>query len=122
MPDTPTHRQFFGDQNYAFALTPDLIIELERKTGTGIGGLCRRLFAGNFSHVEVLETIRLALIGGGAEPETASALVVTYAASAPLGETFPLAVAILETAWFGATSEETAVRASTDEKGQTDGR
>ena len=117
MSEAPTHRQFFGDDEYAFALTPDLMIELERKTGTGIGGLCRRLFAGDFRHVEVLETIRLALIGGGAEPENASALVATYAATKPLGETFLLAVAILETAWFGTPeTQEINVRPPADEK------
>lgn len=106
MSDAPVHRQFFGDAEYGFALTPDLIVELERKTASGIGGLCRRLFAGDFRHAEILETIRLALIGGGADPETAAALVATYGAKRPLNETFPLAVSILETAWFGAAENE----------------
>jgi hypothetical protein len=105
MPDLPTHRQFFGDADRDFRLTPELILELERKTGAGIGGLCRRLFVGDFHHIEILETIRLALIGGGANPEEAAALTTAYAASRPLAETFPLAVAILETAWFGRAQE-----------------
>lgn len=49
----------------------------------------------------MVETIRLGLIGGGAKPEDAAALVGTYAASRPLAETYPLAVAILECVWFG---------------------
>jgi hypothetical protein len=101
MAEAPTHRQFFGDAEREFRLTPELIAELERKTGAGIGGLCRRLFAGNFHHADVLEAIRLALIGGGETPQVAASLIAVYAANRPLAETYPLAVSILETAWFG---------------------
>ena len=101
MHDAPSHRAFFGDQNRTFRLTPELIIELERKTGRGIGGLCRDLFAGNFRHAETLETIRLALIGGGESPEDAAALIAAYAAPRPVMETYAFAVSILETAMFG---------------------
>jgi hypothetical protein len=103
----PSHKAFFGDAEREFRLTPELIIELERKTGAGIGGLCKRLFAGDFKHGEVLETIRLGLIGGGEKPQTAASLIAAYAANCPLIETFPLAVAVLEAAWFGkATTNE----------------
>ena len=34
---TVKHAAFFGDGDHVFALTPDMILELERKTGTGIG-------------------------------------------------------------------------------------
>jgi hypothetical protein len=95
------HVAFFGDAKRTFKITPELITELERKTGCGIGGLCRRLFAGEFGHADLIETIRLALIGGGEKPETAAALVATYAADRPLSETYPLAVSILEALWFG---------------------
>ena len=101
-----THRAFFGDRERAFCITPPLIIELERKAGTGIGGLCRRLFAGEFKHADVTETIRLALIGGRTSPQEAEALVAAYAINRPLSETYPLAVSILETLWFGAAKKE----------------
>lgn len=101
MPEAPAHHQFFGDAERSFALTPELIVELERKTGAGIGGLCQRLFASDFKHADLLEVVRLALIGGGEKPEDAAALVAAYATTRPLAETFPLAVAILETLWFG---------------------
>src|SRR5690606_22117530 len=91
--NSPTHRTFFGDGERAFSLPPALILELERKTGTGIGGLCRRLFAADFHHADILETIRLALIGGGESPEAAAGLVATYGAARPLSEIYPLAVA-----------------------------
>jgi hypothetical protein len=96
-----THRAFFGDAERDFQITPALIVELERKTGAGIGGLCRRLFAGDFKQADITETIRLALIGGGTSPKDADALIAAYAVNRPLGEVYPLAVAILETLWFG---------------------
>jgi hypothetical protein len=95
------HAAFFGDATRIFKITPCLIVELERKTGAGIGGLCRRLFAGEFQHSDIIQTIRLALIGGGEKPESADALVAAYAADRPLSETYPLAVSILEALWFG---------------------
>lgn len=101
MSDLPVHVQFFGDAERMFRLTPELIIELERVSGMGIGSICKQLFAGNFSHLQITETIRLALIGGGEKPETAAALVKTYAAPRPLMEVYPLVVSILETLMFG---------------------
>ena len=72
--DELTHHAFFGDGERDFLLTPEIIVELERKTGAGIGGLCRRLFAGDFKHADITETIRLGLIGGGTSPKEADAL------------------------------------------------
>jgi len=95
------HRDFLGDAERAFRLTPELIPELERLTGAGIGSLCRRVFAGEFRFVDVTETIRLGLIGGGEKPEEAAALVKAYVAPRPLDESYPTAVAVLEALWFG---------------------
>jgi len=104
MNDAPSHRAFFGDAERTFALPAELVTELERVTGRGIGGLCRSLFAGEFRHAEVRETIRLALIGGGEIPVNALALVTAYADNRPLAESYPLAVSILETVWFGSAA------------------
>jgi hypothetical protein len=101
-----THSAFFGDAERAFCITPELIAELERKTGAGIGVLCQRLFAGQFSHADITETVRLALIGGGASPKEADDLVAAYALGRPLSETYPLAVSILECLWFGGAKQE----------------
>lgn len=114
--NSPSHVAFFWDRDRTFCLSPELIIELERKTGVGIGGLCRRLFAGDFRHLDILETIRLALIGGDTDPKEASSLIATYAATQPLGNMFPLAVRILEIAYFGAEPDKTTQEGSPDEK------
>lgn len=95
-------RQFFGDKEQAFQLTAPMIVELERTTGTGIGGLCKRLFNSDFRLLEISEVIRLGLIGGGTAPETAQALVSTYVNGTPLANSLPVAIAILEALMFGA--------------------
>lgn len=96
-----THSAFFGDGNHAFALTPEFILELERKTGAGIGSLCQRFPEGHFRHAELVEIIRLSLIGGGTSPKEAAALADTYAAKRPLKESFPIAIAVLQAVWSG---------------------
>ena len=109
MSDT-THHAFFGDGERDFRLPPKMIIELERKTGAGIGGLCQRMFRREFGINEITETIRLALIGGGEKPERAAELVAAYVNDRPLAETYPLAVAILETLWFGKKANSNGVQ------------
>lgn len=101
MPNT-SHIAFFGDREREFALPAELILELERVTGLGIGGLFKTLAANTFGFSHVVETVRLGLIGGGATPEEAANLVKVYVARRPLSETFPLALSILESVWFGA--------------------
>ena len=43
-----THTAFFGDAERAFRLSPELILELEHKSGVGIGAFCGRLFRSEF--------------------------------------------------------------------------
>lgn len=107
-----THTQFFGDKDHDFKLTPALIVELERLTETGVGALAKRLFSGEFRYSDMIETIRLGLIGGGASPQQAAGLIRTYAQERPLTETLPLAIAILEKLWFGDATPEADVEAA----------
>jgi hypothetical protein len=94
-------KQFFGDAEYPVALTPALVIELERATGSGIGAITQRLFNRSFAYADVTETIRLSLIGGGMTAERAKQLTDTYAPSTPLVESQNVAVAILDRLWLG---------------------
>jgi hypothetical protein len=101
-----THEGFFGDGVHAFTLTDDMIEELERITGHGIGAIYLRIVAGQFAVSEVAEIIRLGLIGGGMAPQNAAQLVSTYARNRPLAETFPLALDVLDARWNGAPKKE----------------
>ena len=95
------HRAFFGDAEHDFALTGDQIVELERTTGAGIGTLCQRVFAGAFNHQDIVETIRLALIGGDTDPQEAASLTKAYLPSMPIAASMALAVDILSVLYFG---------------------
>jgi hypothetical protein len=97
-----THAAFFGDAERTFALpTRELIEELERKTGTGIGTHCIRVPEGHFKHADLVEIIRLSLIGGGTSPEEAASLVGAYVVGRPLVESYKLASEILARVWAG---------------------
>lgn len=100
MSDT-THRAFFGDSQRDFCLSADLVPELERRTGAGIGLLFKRLVASEFHQLDVVEVIRLGLVGGGTDPQEAQALIEAYVSRRPLAESYALAVEILNALWFG---------------------
>lgn len=106
MSEAPSFRTFFGDGERAFALTPILIAELERKCGCGVGALFKRVGAQEFYFADLLEIVRLGLVGGGENPKIAASLVEVYAASRPLIEVLPLALSILETSFFGRPQDE----------------
>lgn len=107
---TPITR-FLGDGDRAFALPFDSVLELERKTGIGFGALFDRVRRMHFAMSDITETVRLALIGGGMSPKDAFELTRTYVAGRPIAETYPLALEILSTVYFGdapATDEAAA--------------
>lgn len=100
------HRAFFGDGEKAFAFpTRDLIMELETKTGHGIGALFRRFRDTNYSFTDVSEILRLGLIGGGTAPQEADRLVSVYAVGRPLAEVFGVADGVITTLFFGKDEE-----------------
>lgn len=109
-----TYRAFLGDGERDFHLTPALIVELEQKTGAGIGALFNRMIARDFRFGDIVETVRLGLIGGGASPAEAHRLVTSYVHDRPLAEALPIALSILEAIWFGKPAE-TVAEGSTDE-------
>ncbi|AKI01426.1 Protein of unknown function (DUF3356) [Hoeflea sp. IMCC20628] len=102
-----THIAFFGDGEKTFLLPSEQILELERKTGTGIGAIYARVMTGQFQFDDIIEVIRLGLIGGGTTPMEAQALVEAYAKPTPIIEVFQLAADILEARWSGKVETET---------------
>lgn len=95
------HTAFFGDDVKTFALPTEQILELERKTGAGVGAIYARVMTGQFQFADIMEVIRLGLIGGGTSPQEAQALVDAYARPTPVIESFGLAADILEARWSG---------------------
>ena len=85
------HTAFFGDGEKTFALPAEQILELERKTGTGVGTIYSRVMTGQFQFADIMEVIRLGLIGGGTSPKEAQALVDAYARPTSIIEAFQLA-------------------------------
>lgn len=101
-----THTAFFGDGEHVFALTDDMITELERLSDLGIGALYLRAVNMQFKLADLVEVIRLGLIGGGTTPERAAQLTGTYARNRPIDELYPLAFDILDARWGGAEDQE----------------
>lgn len=95
------HTAFFGDGEKTFALTPEMIQELERKSGVGIAALYARFMRQDFHFADIIEIIRTGLIGGGTSPAEAQTLIDTYAKPRPVMEVFPLAFDILDARWSG---------------------
>lgn len=110
----------FGDGSYTFALPLAQINELQRKTDTGIGSLFARVLKGcvpigdeivlaptqaEFYALDIIETVRHALIGGGkgvvggeevkVTPIIANRLVDTYVMGYPLSDSWSMAASIL---------------------------
>lgn len=117
---------FFGDDTYPFALTDQMIEELERKQGVGIGALYQRCVRMEFSITDLAQIIRLGLVGGGMAPERAAQLTSTYASNRPFEELYPLALDILDARWSGTptatvhTDPETGFTLHTDLKQERD--
>ncbi|GGA78031.1 hypothetical protein GCM10011491_01520 [Brucella endophytica] len=100
------HTAYFGDGEKTFALTTEMIHELERKTGVGIAALYGRFMRQDFHFADMVEIIRTGLIGGGTSPAEAQVLVDTYAKPRPIMEIFPLAFDILDTRWNGKPDQD----------------
>ncbi|WP_075214453.1 gene transfer agent family protein [Mongoliimonas terrestris] len=99
---------FFGDGTRRFNLSADVMPELEAQCG-GIGALVYRFHARpnvSFTFADLLTVLRLGLIGGGTPPQVAARIVDTYAARRPVVESFPVALAVLNSKWFGAAATE----------------
>ena len=76
-------RFFFGDGEHLFRLPLKQIAELQEKCGGlphgAIGAVFERVETGQYAVADLVETIRLGLIGGGMDPAGAYNLVHRYA-------------------------------------------
>ncbi len=103
-----THREFFGDAERTFRLPFELVVELEKQTGHGIGAIAQRILRREFSIVELHQIIRLGLIGGGTDPKEAADLMSAYVYSRPIEEAQLVAINVLTATYYG-------TQAATDE-------
>ncbi|MGK9054203.1 gene transfer agent family protein [Neorhizobium petrolearium] len=96
------HRAFFGDGEKLFAFpTRELIEELEQKTGHGVGALFRRFKSQDFAFMDLIQVLRIGLVGGGTHPREADRLVANYCIARPLAESFEVADGIIAALFFG---------------------
>lgn len=90
----------FADGVYAFRLTVKQVIELEEKCGAAFAIIHYRLWNGAYAANDVVETIRLGLIGGGMEPTAALKLTERYG-GLPFKYSYPVARAVIGAAMWG---------------------
>lgn len=88
------------DQARTLDVRPHLL-ELEKTTGVGVGRLVARVIQGEFAIADLIQTVRLGLIGGGATPVEASRLAYNYVEARPITEGHALATEVLLAAWHG---------------------
>lgn len=101
------HTAFFGDGEKTFALTTEMILELERTTGSGIMALHARFRAMAAHFFDLTEVIRTGLIGGGMSPDAAHKLISIYSRSMLITDLYLLAFDVLDARYSG-TPEEVA--------------
>lgn len=95
----------WGDGHYTFRLGIKQLEELQEKCDAGPAFILGRLVDGSWRVKDIHETIRLGLIGGGAEPIKALALMKSYVVDRPLLENIIPAQIILNAALVGVEEE-----------------
>jgi hypothetical protein len=96
------HTAFFGDGEKTFAFpTRELIEELEAKTGHGIGALFRRFRTEDFAFIDLIQVLRIGLIGGGTPPREADRLVANYCIARPIAESLEVADGVIAAIFLG---------------------
>lgn len=93
------------DVERPFVLTPHAIAELEKATGVGIGSLIQRVPSGHFAYAEIVETLKLGLVGAGTPSDDAASVVAGFMATKPLVAAFGIAAGILGTLYSGALTD-----------------
>lgn len=91
----------FADADYTFKLPLIRIAELEEKCKAPIGTIWKRVLTGEYHAIDLIETVRLGLIGGGMTAQDARNLIDRYCDQWPLEEWHTHAVAILSACVIG---------------------
>lgn len=90
---------------HSFALTIDLLKALQQKCDAGPEFILTRLSTRRWLVEDVIETIRLALEGGGLHKEEARRLVKIHVEDIPLTESVMTAQAVLMAALYGSEDD-----------------
>lgn len=95
----------WADGTYTFRLLIDQIRALQEKRDSGPEEIWERLVSGKWRVEDIVETIRLGLIGGGLKPDAALTLSRRYVEKRPPGENKLAAIVILAAAIYGVPDE-----------------
>lgn len=95
----------WGDGLHKFRLGLDEARELQTKTGVGPYRLMRRIAEGDWLIDDLRETIRIGMVGGGADPAAAMNLIRTYFDKHPKTKNIEPALRILHAFHIGADDE-----------------
>jgi len=91
----------FADADYTFRLPIKRIAELEEKCQAPIGTIWKRVLTSEYHAVDLVETVRIGLIGGGLEAQEARTLIERYCDVWPLEIWHAHATAILSACIIG---------------------
>ena len=97
---------FFADGEHTFRLPIGGLRELQDKCGAGPQAIFNRLASGNWLIDDVIETLRIGLIGGGMSPVDAAKLVERYVVDGTLQADSQVATQIVLTALIGTGDDE----------------
>ena len=100
----------------------DQAFELEEKCDAGLHELFERLTARRWRVTDIRQTVRIGLIGGGAEPAKALKLVRRYVEGRPWAESVPVARMILLAAIVGVEGDNNLGKETAGQTGSEAGQ
>lgn len=109
----------WADGTYVFRLAIGQLRELQEKCDAGPAHIMSRLSSGWWMVDDIVQTIRLGLIGGGLGPIEAMKLVRVYVEERPLVESIMPAIAILSSALVGAPDEDAQKKSEAETTAET---
>nr|WP_314089400.1 GTA-gp10 family protein [uncultured Shinella sp.] len=92
----------FGDGKNAFRLAYAAVSDWEKRRDRSLFAVYNRMLRNNIVFLDdVREILHMALVAAGMKPEAATTLVKTWVELRPLGETYPLALEVMDAFFFG---------------------